>query len=244
MKNDERVDRDTTIARLGGKRAFMRSAYCLVAYRLGAFRSYLDVDWSQVERLVIACHGNICRSPYAEFRARRLGLAAISFGLHASSGAPADPVAIRNAARRGADLTGHRSRSIDAVSLRAGDLLIAMEPRQAARLRGLASGTRAQLTLQGLWAAYPRPYIPDPYGREDACFQHSYALIDSSLDRLRSLIGGQNNRLGHGKSTVERIAMMSSASTGRRESTIETRWTDPGPDRGPLDPGCTSQRMV
>jgi protein-tyrosine phosphatase len=178
------------IARYGGKRPLLRGLYYLFAYRVGAFRTYLDIDWSRVQRLVIACHGNICRSPYAELRARELGLAATSFGLHASPGARANEAAVRNAARRGADLSGHRSRSIDTINLCIGDLLVAMEPRQAERLSQLAIGVGAQLTLQGLWALAPRPYVPDPYGRSDACFQHSYALIDSSLEHIKLMVRG------------------------------------------------------
>lgn len=178
------------IARFGGKRSALRGAYYLLGYRLGAFRAYLDIDWSHVTRLVVGCHGNICRSPYAELRARQLGLNAISFGLCASPGARADATAIENAARRGSDLTGHRSRSVDAIGLRMGDLLVAMEPRQAERLGRLARAVGAQLTLQGLWASAPRPYVPDPYGHGDACFQYSYALIDSSLERMKLMLDG------------------------------------------------------
>lgn len=178
------------IARYGGRRPLLRGARYWLAYRIGAFRAYLDIDWSRVQRLVITCHGNICRSPYAERRARQLGLPAISFGLCASPGARADGAAVRNAAWRGVDLSPHQSHSVDTITLRADDLLVAMEPGQAKRLRRLARGAGAQLTLQGLWASAPRPYVPDPYGRGDACFQHCYAVIDSSLDRMKLLIRG------------------------------------------------------
>ncbi len=178
------------IARYGGKRPLLRGAYCMLAYRLGAFRAYRNIDWSRVERLVIACSGNICRSPYAESRARQLGLPAISFGLRASAGAPADAAAMRNAAQRGTDLTPHRSRSVDSIVLRTTDLFVAMEPGQAQRLSQLARALGAQLTLQGLWASVPRPYVPDPYGHRDVCFQHSYALIDSSLECMKVMIRG------------------------------------------------------
>lgn len=181
-------------ARYGGRRPLLRAAYYRLAYRLGVFRVYLDIDWSRVRRLVIACHGNICRSPYAEVRARQLGLSATSFGLRAATGARADAAAVSNAAARGVDLSVHRSRTVDAIVLGAGDLLIAMEPRQAKRLTRFARNTAGQLTLQGLWAATPNPYVPDPYGRDDACFQHSYALIDSSLERMTALLRGRTPR--------------------------------------------------
>ncbi len=178
------------IARYGGKRPLVCGVYYLLSYRLGAFRAYLSVDWSRVRRLVIVCHGNICRSPYAESRARQLGLTATSFGLHASSGARADVAAVRNAAQRGTDISAHRSRSVDTITLHTSDLLVAMEPRHAERLSRLAPAIGTQLTLQGLWASAPRPYVPDPYGRSDVCFQHSYALIDSSLECMKLMLQG------------------------------------------------------
>lgn len=174
--------------RYGGRRPWFKGICYAIAYRLGGFRDYRNIDWSRVQRLVIACSGNICRSPYAELRARELGMAAISFGLMTSPGARADAAAMRNAAERGVNLLSHRSRSLDTISLRRTDLLIAMEPGQAARLCRFARVAAAQVTLQGLWASPPRPYVPDPFGRADACFQYSYALIDSSLEHMNLLI--------------------------------------------------------
>lgn len=200
------------IARYGGRRPLLRGAYYLFAYRLGAFRDCLDIDWSRVRRLVIACHGNICRSPYAEWRARQLGLAATSFGLHASPGAGANPAALRNAALRGTDLGRHRSRSIDAINLHHSDLFVVMEPRQVERVSRVAHAIGAQVTLQGLWASVPRPYVPDPYGHDDVCFQHSYALIDSSLERMKLLMRGPDTH--RSKSSNELLRDRSAPTTG------------------------------
>ncbi len=198
------------IARYGGKRPLVRGAYCMLAYRLGAFRTYRNIDWSRVERLVIACSGNICRSPYAELRAHKLGIAAVSFGLRALPGTRADAAAVTNAAKRGVDLNPHRCRSLDTVILRSSDLLVAMEPGQAQRLKTFASAAAAQLTLQGLWASTPRPYVPDPYGHGDACFQYSYALIDSSLQRMRLMIRGPHGS-GSGRDCSDASERMASA---------------------------------
>lgn len=149
---------------------------------------YATVDWSRVRRLVLVCTGNICRSPYAEVRARHLGLPAVSFGLAAAPGAPADPSAISNAAKRGVDLTSHRSRARDDVELCAHDLLVGMEPRQLPPLIQLQQRTGAQLTLQGLWAPRRISYVPDPHCLSNACFHYSYTLIDTSLARIAVLM--------------------------------------------------------
>lgn len=62
------------------------------------------------------------------------------------------------------------------------DLLVAMEPSQAAALTRIANG--AQVTLLGLWSRPRRPYIQDPYGRSDEYFQRCFALIDSGIRDL------------------------------------------------------------
>jgi protein-tyrosine-phosphatase len=63
--------------------------------------------------------------PYAEFRARVLGLDASSFGWEAGDAVMADPIATFVGRERSIDLTGHRARS---VVFERGDLIIAMEP--------------------------------------------------------------------------------------------------------------------
>ena len=87
--------------------------------------------------MVFACSGNICRSPYAEAKAHSLGVNASSFGLTADGSSPADPMALTVGRARGINLTGHRSRSPEEVSLGPRDLVVAPEARQLTFLEGL-----------------------------------------------------------------------------------------------------------
>lgn len=120
-------------------------------------------DPQAVRRLVFVCHGNICRSAFAEAAACRAGLASCSFGLFADSGIGADPPVIAEAGHRGIDLAHHRAATSVDYEPRSGDLLLAMEVRQ---LHALAADARlAQLprSLLGLWASPRRPHVHDPY---------------------------------------------------------------------------------
>lgn len=171
----------------GGKRPLLEHVLQLGRYRLGWLRPFADVTWPSVERLVFVCHGNICRSPYAEVVARKKhGVAAVSFGIEAKTGVGANESAILNAAIRQIDMTAHRATSRSDFVARDNDLLVAMEPRQGIVLRNMAkqSTAKMQVTLLGLWVAQPRPYIADPYGLGDAYFQNCFAYIDASVERL------------------------------------------------------------
>jgi protein-tyrosine phosphatase len=109
-----------------------------------------------------------------------------SFGIEAKTGVGANESAIRNAEIRQVNLSAHRATSRHDFITRDNDLLVAMEPQQGMVLRDFAerSTSRVQVTLLGLWAEHPRPYIADPHGLGDAYFQNCFALIDSAVERL------------------------------------------------------------
>jgi len=143
------------------------------------------VDWLRVRRLVFICRGNICRSAYAEQRARVMDLPATSFGVQAQDGRESVPMAIEVARARGVDLRSHRARSLSEFSSVTGDLLVAMEPGQLPTLMKLARLQGAQLTLLGLWCSPTLPYLQDPYGLAIDYFQTCFASIDDAIKNIR-----------------------------------------------------------
>ena len=131
----------------GTYRGLIRLALAWLENLSGRYRQFKQIRWGRVTRVVFVCHGNICRSPYAEARAVSFGLSAASFGLSAGSGEPADPTACRIAARRGIELARHCARDAADFELQTDDLLVVMEPRQARRISGLLQSGSCQLTL-------------------------------------------------------------------------------------------------
>ncbi len=169
-------------ARYGRRAGWLRHQAARTLDRLGAFARLRAVAWDEVERLVFVCQGNVCRSAYAEARARRLGLRAASFGLAARDGDSANGVAAARAAMRGVELAAHRATSAPAARLAPGDLLVAMEP---AHLRALALVVPDRpATLLGLWATPPRPHLEDPYGLSPAYFDTGVDGVDSALEEI------------------------------------------------------------
>jgi len=174
----------------GHRHGWLRHHAWTALLKLGWRRHLQSVDWQRVERCLFACQGNICRSPYAEHRARCLGIDAISFGIETTPGRRAASTAVRVAARRGVDLTNHRSRSAEDLTIAASDLVIAMEPRQLSALLSLARASGGQLTLLGLWCLPIRPVLEDPYGLSETHFQICFSVIDDALFKIRGRISG------------------------------------------------------
>ena len=174
----------------GGKQGYLKHLNATALFRFGAYHEATDINWEKISRLVFACKGNICRSPYASARTRFLGVPTDSFGFAAKVGSLANPDAIRNAKLRGIDLNEHRSADLDTCGIREGDLLVVFEPPQImeARRRGIR---KAQITLLGIWGELPRPHIHDPYGHSDRYFQWCFSLIDSAVARLAAKVNAR-----------------------------------------------------
>lgn len=143
-----------------------------------------------VERVLVLCKGNICRSPFAAtlLAARAPRIEVRSAGLEASGGDPADPSALRAARRRGIDLEAHRTRPVLDADLAWAQLVLGMEGAHAAVLadRWPAAGTKVRLL--GHFLPAPPFAIDDPWGRSDEVFDRTFERIARAVDRLVDLV--------------------------------------------------------
>ena len=145
--------------------------------------------------VLFVCHGNICRSPFAASafqRAlpvplrRRVRVKSVGF---VEPGRPSPERAIAAAARRGIDLTAHRSTLLTREAARSSDLVVVMSPEQAAAVR--ADFARESLVVV-LGDLDPLPIesrtIRDPWGCGDDVFESSYARIERCVRALASAV--------------------------------------------------------
>jgi protein-tyrosine phosphatase len=141
--------------------------------------------------VLVVCHGNICRSPYAAGRLQVLlalhGLtAAVESAGFIGPDRPSPGNAIATAATRGIDLKLHRSQLLTQKLIDAARLIVVMEARQAAALRLVFSTVRAPILILG--DLDPRPAetrtVRDPALQPRAIFAESYARIDRCLETL------------------------------------------------------------
>ncbi len=189
----------------GRKQGLLRSLYHSLMDSSGQYTRLGSVDWGRVERLVFVCQGNICRSAYAEARARSLGIAAISFGLRTSGGDEPPPSLLQSAAAAGLDLSHHRSQAAAAVTRSDSDLILAMEPAHLKGVRRLSPAV-GQVTLLGLWCRHRRPLIQDPYGLSSDYFRTCLRVIDEAIvavaGRLDAVAAGDSNLARAGAAEV------------------------------------------
>ena len=142
--------------------------------------------------VLVICHGNICRSPYAAMRLQsrlaergRNALAVASAGfLLLGRSVPA--VGLRVAAGRGIDLSDHRSQLITAAALQVAELIIVMEAEQERAVRALLGGARRNVVVLG--DLDPEPIetrtLRDPIGQPEAVFEATYNRIDRCVGEL------------------------------------------------------------
>ncbi|HRF43109.1 MAG TPA: phosphotyrosine protein phosphatase [Candidatus Competibacteraceae bacterium] len=180
-------------ARFATFRGWVRWLLAMAEWRVGRLRRFARLDFSAVRRVVFVCQGNICRSPFGEAVARRVGLPTASFGLATSTGMPAFGRAVETAQAQGIDLTSHRVTAIEDFTFQRGDLLVVMEVRQARRLlKSRELPSEVQITLLGLWSEPLRPHLHDPFEHGPTYFQFCFQVIDSGVKELARRI-----RSGH-----------------------------------------------
>jgi protein-tyrosine phosphatase len=142
--------------------------------------------------LLFVCHGNICRSPYAEFatrsRAPQLAIASAGFiGPDRPSPATAQDVA----RGRGVDLSSHRSKLLSNELVRAADLILVMDrfQRDGVVARFKADPSRVQLLVDFDPHPIRRRAVPDPVERPVEEFVRCFEQIDRCVEEVLRAAG-------------------------------------------------------
>ena len=176
----------------GSKRGLWRYIGYEFLRIIGVYRSLQKIDFTNVQRLVFVCQGNICRSPLAEAIARKHNMPSTSFGLSTRGGDPADARAIVWASANGYDLSLHKTTRLDQYRPLAGDLLVGMEPKHTQQLCQHFAQAPVQITIAGLWLDIPIAYLHDPYNTNEAYFNRCEQLVAAAVLQLTGNLRGNN----------------------------------------------------
>lgn len=138
-----------------------------------------------IQTIYILCYGNICRSPYAEFRLKEMTRGAYrvdSAGFHHKTDRPSPSFILEAAKARGLDLQSHRSKRIERKKLNAADIIILMDQRNYDLLRA----EDPKLCDKALWlGSFGKSgiEIDDPYDEQERA-DEILAEIDEALAGL------------------------------------------------------------
>jgi len=145
--------------------------------------------------VVFVCQGNICRSPYAEWKAKQMlqALSAqVSFssaGMLPRNSRTSPPVAVSAAAQHGIDLMPHRSRCVDAALLDSADAIVIFDrinwnslqdrhPQIGDKVYLIGDPLNDRASLE----------IADPEGKDINNFLKTYIKVNTCLEALKNAL--------------------------------------------------------
>lgn len=141
------------------------------------------MEGQALQRILVVCIGNICRSPTASLLLRH-GLAGrevevSSAGLAAMTAQPIDPYAGAVLEAHGIDASMHRARQLTTEMLRENDLVLAVEKAHVTRMAKLVPEAAGKIFLLDRWSGGRD--VPDPYRQSRGTFERVYAMIEQGI---------------------------------------------------------------
>ena len=149
-----------------------------------------------MKKILFVCHGNICRSPMAEFVMKDLvKKAGLESQFHIESAAtsreeignPVYPPARRKLAEHGISCEGHAARQLTNLDYENYDLLIGMDSANLRNMHRICGGDPAgKISLLLDWTGHPGS-VADPWytGDFEATWQDVLAGCQALLEQIR-----------------------------------------------------------
>jgi protein-tyrosine-phosphatase len=140
-------------------------------------------------RVLIVCHGNIIRSPFAASLVARArgGTRAVtvaSAGLDATPGHPPHPAALREAGARQVDLSRHAAARIGPADVATSDVIFVMDVPQLVTLRERFPAAHRKMFLLACLAPGAPLEIADPIGGDDRAFKRCFDDISKAAEPI------------------------------------------------------------
>lgn len=158
----------------------------------GVFKGKLKNRTEKISRVIFVCTGNICRSPFADYRARQKlsNVEICSAGIHAETGGPADSMAIRMSAKFGVDLVPHRTTRFSDYEITPTDLILVMDAFHQNYIQRNRPDLVEQTVLMGAFCQskeFPL-MVGDPWSQGETSFNFCYRQIEDALIGLQNYL--------------------------------------------------------
>lgn len=133
-----------------------------------------------INKILIICTGNVCRSPMAEgyfrhqLQKQKASIEISSAGLHALVDNPPAEFAQEIMFNVNIDISCHRARQLTEPMVLMSDLVLIMEKRQKKEIESRYPESYGRVFLLGHWEGFE---IPDPYQQSVKTFQYTFDLI-------------------------------------------------------------------
>ncbi|WED20605.1 low molecular weight phosphotyrosine protein phosphatase [Vibrio sp. JC009] len=143
--------------------------------------------------ILVICAGNICRSPYGEFRlkallpGKKITSAGVATKISNLQDKPADILAIEVAGEFNADITEHRAKQVTQELVDEYDLILCMERNQLEKLCELHPTARHKSFVFGHWVGSST--IEDPYQKDVHAFRQAFTNIDNAAESWARKLG-------------------------------------------------------
>ncbi len=143
-----------------------------------------------VTSVLFVCHGNICRSPFAESYFRSviektgMPLRIMSAGLDTTPGKPAHANTRTLGRERRLSLDQHTTTQLQSELVGQFDLIVVMEIAQKQRIQSLYPASKGKVVLLGYFDPKGPLEIADPYGKPIEQFQACFAQVARCCDNL------------------------------------------------------------
>ena len=134
----------------------------------------------QIQRILVVCVGNICRSPMAEYFLKQEfpELQIESAGIAGLVGHGADDKAQLCMQRLGIDMQPHKARKLNAELIKQADLVLVMSQNQQKHIEQSWPFAKGKTFRLGHWQ---NKNVPDPYRHDQQVFDDTCTLIQRCI---------------------------------------------------------------